>query len=567
MSQDPRRALTRRAVSWWSETGFNVDTPLAEPPPEIGDVAARPDEPLRAPRAAVRRLHRASTSLANRPCRCRPRGPTTAYPSVCSSSPRPSGKTSSFGSPRKWKRSDRGPNAARRSTPSTVTGRAVTVAGGQGFYGDTPAAADALLAEGVDFLCLEALAELTLAILQKDRQRDETRGYTRSPAYLSRCRTSPTAAPRSSPTPVASTRQPRRAAIETHRSGSRGSDRDRAGRHLLPRLDDLTRAANPSPTSTPARLRRAAGAAAVRVHASRRVRSPTHSQGADVVITGEWPTPLFLGPLAFAHGGGGTTGTGSRPAPSSGISSSAPGRASAGTTPATGGHSPSVGPAVSDRRRRSRRDGDHPQARGSGGRVSTDTCGTNCCTSARSGALPRTRRRRRLHLRVSKTSTATACAPQACGTPATARTSCCSRTMPVGPANHAPRSPGPTPTRRPRPPRDLRKRVEMTGLDVAEWCVEYWGVDARWTNGPPRRRRRLRTARVRVADRVAVRRPTHRRTRRTRARAAHPFGPTAGMTGAGRGAGSATELLAIWPTLVSKHLVDAAVQVVLEEVH
>jgi hypothetical protein len=39
------------------------------------------------------------------------------------------------------------------------------------------------------------------------------------------------------------------------------------------------------------------------------------------------------------------------------------------------------------------------------------------------------------------------------------------------------------------------------------------------------------------------------------------------MTGAGRGAGSATELLAIWPTLVSKHLVDAAVQVVLEEVH
>ena len=41
---------TRRVVSWWSETGFDVLlTPtLAEPPPEIGDVAARPDEPLRA---------------------------------------------------------------------------------------------------------------------------------------------------------------------------------------------------------------------------------------------------------------------------------------------------------------------------------------------------------------------------------------------------------------------------------------------------------------------------------------------------------------------------------------
>src|SRR5215207_11399420 len=56
----------------------------------------------------------------------------------------------------------------------------VRVAGGQGFYGDTPAAGD-------DYLCLEALAELTLAILQKDRQRDEARGYTRDlPAYLAR---------------------------------------------------------------------------------------------------------------------------------------------------------------------------------------------------------------------------------------------------------------------------------------------------------------------------------------------------------------------------------------------
>src|ERR1700712_2806329 len=63
----------------------------------------------------------------------------------------------------------------------------VTIAGGQGFYGDPPTAVDALLAEGIDYLCLEALAELTLAILQKDRQRDESRGYTRDlPAYLTR---------------------------------------------------------------------------------------------------------------------------------------------------------------------------------------------------------------------------------------------------------------------------------------------------------------------------------------------------------------------------------------------
>jgi len=61
----------------------------------------------------------------------------------------------------------------------------VRVGGGQGFYGDTPRAVAGLLEAGVDYLCLEALAELTLAILQKDRQRDEARGYTRDlPLYL-----------------------------------------------------------------------------------------------------------------------------------------------------------------------------------------------------------------------------------------------------------------------------------------------------------------------------------------------------------------------------------------------
>ena len=39
--------------------------------------------------------------------------------------------------------------------------------------------------------------------------------------------------------------------------------------------------------------------------------------------------------------------------------------------------------------------------------------------------------------------------------------------------------------------------------------------------------------------------------------------PPAGMTGAGRGAGGATELLSIWPTLVDKAVVDAEVRVVL----
>src|SRR5262249_49962527 len=92
----------------------------------------------------------------------------------------------------------------------------VRIGGGQGFYGDTPAAVDGLLADGIDYLCLEALAELTLAILQKDRQRDETLGYTRDlPRYLAKAR--PAAAP--GPT----TRLPDRGGV-THAAAARGGD-------------------------------------------------------------------------------------------------------------------------------------------------------------------------------------------------------------------------------------------------------------------------------------------------------------------------------------------------------
>lgn len=66
-----------------------------------------------------------------------------------------------------------------------MTANPVRIGGGQGFYGDGHDPVDALLADGVDFLVCEALAELTLAILQKDRQRDESLGYTRDlPLYV-----------------------------------------------------------------------------------------------------------------------------------------------------------------------------------------------------------------------------------------------------------------------------------------------------------------------------------------------------------------------------------------------
>lgn len=61
----------------------------------------------------------------------------------------------------------------------------VRIGGGEGFYGDGKGPVRALLDDGVDYLVCEALAELTLAILQKDRQRDESLGWARDlPAYV-----------------------------------------------------------------------------------------------------------------------------------------------------------------------------------------------------------------------------------------------------------------------------------------------------------------------------------------------------------------------------------------------
>jgi hypothetical protein len=62
---------------------------------------------------------------------------------------------------------------------------AIRIGGGQGFYGDGKGPVADVLAAGVDYLVCEALAELTLAILQKDRLRDEALGWARDlPVYV-----------------------------------------------------------------------------------------------------------------------------------------------------------------------------------------------------------------------------------------------------------------------------------------------------------------------------------------------------------------------------------------------
>jgi len=56
----------------------------------------------------------------------------------------------------------------------------VRIAGAQGFYGDSPLGAISIAMQGAaDYLMHDALAELTLSILQKDKIKDPTLGYAR----------------------------------------------------------------------------------------------------------------------------------------------------------------------------------------------------------------------------------------------------------------------------------------------------------------------------------------------------------------------------------------------------
>jgi hypothetical protein len=64
--------------------------------------------------------------------------------------------------------------------------KTVRIGAGQGFYGDTPDGAVAVADRGnVSYICCDALAELTMAILQKDRLRDPSGGFARDlPDFL-----------------------------------------------------------------------------------------------------------------------------------------------------------------------------------------------------------------------------------------------------------------------------------------------------------------------------------------------------------------------------------------------
>jgi len=455
--------------------------------------------------------------------------------------------------------------------------RSVVIAGGQGFYGDTPTAVDALLAEGIDYLCLEALAELTLAILQKDRQRDESRGYTRDlPAYLARAlpyvadgRTKViTNAGGINPTAAA------HAAIETARKmGVSGiTIATVVGDDVLGRLSTLHTDQGQSlmhlDTGEPFDAFPGEPLFASAYLGARPIVDAL-AQGADIVITGRVAdASLFLAPLVHEHGWAWDDWD----------------RLSAGILV---GHllecsGQSIGGNYS---------GDwwalpHPwdlpypiatvtadgtavisKPKGSGGRVSTDTLRHQLLyevhdparylspdvvadfTSAHFEDLPEDR------VRITDVR----------GTPATDtyKMLLSAHAGWAGEARVAFSWPDAYEKAK-ATAAILRKRVEIAGLEVDEWLVEYWGVDALGGPTVPPTTHEPPECILRVSWRCA-----DQRTAGLVGRELVPLtlsAPPAGMGGAGRGAGSATELLSIWPTLVDKSVVDPEVRVVLEEV-
>ena len=450
------------------------------------------------------------------------------------------------------------------------------IAGGQGFYGDTPRAVDALLDEGVDYLCLEALAELTLAILQKDRQRDEAGGYTRDlPLYLARALPA-VAAGRTkvitnaggiNPTAAA------RAAIATAKQlGISGIKVATVlGDDLLGRLDAL-RAGGSSLAhlDTGAPFDELPGdpkfAAA---YLGARPIVEALAAGADVVITGRVAdAALFLGAAAHAHGWQWDDWDRLAAGTIVGHLLECPGQVAGGNYSGewwTIPHPWDLPYPIAE----VEADGSAviTKPRASGGRVDFDTVRHQLLYEVHDPASylspdvvadftsPTFTDLGDDRVRVEGTR----------GLPATStyKALLAYHAGWAGEARAAFSWPDAT-EKATATAALLAKRVESAGLAVDEWHVELWGVDALGGPTVPPTTAEPPEVVVRAAWRCA-----DERTAGLVGRELVPLtlsAPPAGFTGMGRGGGRPTELLGIWPTLVDKALVDEHVTVAVEEV-
>ena len=233
------------------------------------------------------------------------------------------------------------PEAAPSSAAVVDTGgrrgcynRVVTIriGGGQGFYGDGLGPVPDVLEAGVDYLVCEALAELTLAILQKDRQRDESLGFTRDlPMYI-----------RAALPYVVDGRTrfiTNAGGINPVAAGPRG------GRRPSRRPARPASSSQPWSATTCARARTTSGCRPMRCSRTRTSahgRSSTRSTPAPTSSSPDGlPTRRCSSPRwCTSTGGRGTTGIGSPPASWSATCSSAAVRSRAATTRGRGGPTP-----------------------------------------------------------------------------------------------------------------------------------------------------------------------------------------------------------------------------------
>lgn len=454
----------------------------------------------------------------------------------------------------------------------------VRIGGGQGFYGDTPRAVAGLLAENVDYLCLEALAELTLAILQKDRQRDEARGYTRDlPLYLGAALPSVVEGRTKVITNAGGINPPAasRAALDTAKALGLGGFKVATvvGDDLMPRIDELREAGvslenldSGAPwselPSEPLFAAAYLGAAPI-VEALER--------GADVVITGRVAdASLFLAPLIHEHGWKLDDWDKLAAGILVGHLLECSGQSAGGNysgdwwalphpwdLPYPMADVDADGTAVITK----------PAA--SGGRVSVDTVRHQLLyevhdpanylspdvvadfTSAIFEDLGDDRVRVTGVSGKPVTETYKALVSYRAGWSGEARAA-------FSWPDAADKAKGVAAL--------LKKRVEMAGIDVDEWHLEYWGVNALGGETVP-------TDPATEPPEVVVRiawRCADAETAGKVGRELVPLslsGPPAGFTGMGRGGGGKpTELLGLWPTLVDRKLVDAEVRVTIEEV-
>lgn len=456
----------------------------------------------------------------------------------------------------------------------------VRIAGGQGFYGDTPRAVEGLLAEGVDYLCLEALAELTLAILQKDRQRDESRGYTRDlPLYLTAALPA-VAAGRTkvitnaggiNPTAAA------RVAVETaRRMGVTGIRVATVlGDDLMGRLSELRGVT----ASGIANLETGEGFEALpapplfaSAYLGARPIVDALAQGADIVITGRVAdAALFLAPCAYEHRWSFDDWDRLAAGTLLGHLLECSGQVAGGNfsgqwwtiprpwdLPYPIAEVEADGTAIVTK----------PAA--SGGRVDVDTVRHQLLYEVHDPAaylapdvvadfasavfedLGDDRVRVREVRGRPATDSYKALLAYHAGWAGEARVA-----FSWPDAYEKAKATAAI----------FARRVEMAGLGVREWRVEYWGVDA--LGGPTVPVPPEGCEPPEVALRIAWR-CDDERTAALVGRELVPLtlsAPPAGLTGMGRGmGGGATELLGIWPTLVDKHLVDPHVTVAIEEV-